>query len=129
MAKTEIEAQLEAVSRQFIALRLLSDGWYDGEGKAPDAVGLDSIESWLLESFPPELPAPAIVPTPEGDVLLEWDAPGEPSVDIRLCDLHASFHAFRADGTDLERTFDLQSDDERARLLAFLREAVGSGGA
>lgn len=116
------------IARYFAALQSLSDGWYDGAGNAPDAAALDTIKYWMLEAYPPQIPVPAIVPTPEGNVLFEWDTPGDPSVDIRLSDLHAVFHAFRPGETDLEHEFDLRTDEDRTRFLAFLCEAVGGAG-
>lgn len=124
MARTHEDIHSLALSNQFDRLRSLSDGWFDGAGRSPDSAALDFLELWLVENLPTEIPAPVIVPTPEGDLLLEWNSTGEPSVDIRLSNLHAAFHMFLADGSDLESTYDLRSDEERVQLLEFLRGTV-----
>ena len=129
MAKTHEEIHSQALLSQFDALRALSDGWFDGAGRAPDLATLEFLELWLVEHFPTEIPTPTIVPTPEGDVLLEWNTSGEPSVDICLSDLRAAFHMFRADGTDLECVYDLRSDEERVHFLTLLRNTVRGAGA
>lgn len=129
MAKTHEDIHSQALSSQFDELRALADGWFDGAGRAPDPVALDFLETWLSEHFPADVPVPAIVPTPEGDLLLEWNVPGQPSVDIRLSDFHAAFHMFLADGLDLESTCDLRSDAERVQFLDFLRRTVRGSGA
>jgi len=115
------------IAQQFNELRSLADGWFDGKGFAPDGEKLDIIEAHMLGEYPARLPAPAIVPTPEGNLLFEWNAPGDPSVDIRFSDLKAEFHAFRADSTDFEKEFDLSSDEEWVHFLAFLSDTIGTG--
>ena len=113
------------MARRFGELRKLVDGWFDGKGLAPDGEKLDIIEARMLADYPSHLPVPAIVPTPEGNLLFEWSVPGDPSVDIQFSDLKADFHAFRPDMTDLEREFDLSSEEEWVHFLAFLSETVG----
>ena len=129
MAKTHEDIHSKALLNQFDELRSLSDGWLDGEGRAPDLAALDFLEARLVEHLPAEIPVPAIVPTPEGNLLLEWNTSGDPSVDIRLSDFHADFHMFLADGSDLESTFDLRSDTEWVQFLEFLRRTVRGSGA
>lgn len=129
MAKTHEEIHSQALLSQFNELRALSDGWFDGAGRAPDPVALSFLETWISEHFPAEIPTPAIVPTPEGNLLLEWNTYGQPSVDIRLADLRAEFHMFLADGSDLESTCNLRSDAERGQFLEFLRRTIPGSGA
>lgn len=129
MAKTHEDIHSQALSSQFDELRALSDGWFDGAGRAPDLAALDFLEPWLSEHFPADILIPAIVPTPEGDLLLEWNVPGQPSVDICLADLRAEFHMFLADGSDLESTCNLRSDEERVQFLEFLRRTMRGSGA
>lgn len=129
MAKTHEDIHSQALLIQFDELRALSDGWFDGAGRAPDLAALELLEIWLVEHFPAEILTPAIVPTPEGNLLLEWNTSGDPSVDIRLSDFHAAFHMFLADGSDLESTYDLRSDEERVQFLEFLRRTMRGSGA
>lgn len=113
------------LAQRFNALRTLTDGWYDGDGFAPDDAQLELIATRMVEGYPNHLPLPAIVPTPEGNLLLEWNVSGEPSVDIRLSDLKGEFHVFRADAEDLERDFDLSVADEWPYFFTFLAQTIG----
>ena len=110
---------------KFDELRALADGWHDRHGVAPDKVKIDQIVTKMIGHYPERLPLPAIVPTPEGNLLLEWDVPGEPSVDVRLSDLKAEFHAFIPETGDLERDFDLSVADEWAGFFGFLVQNIG----
>jgi len=108
------------LSARFESLSTLANGWLEGEGLAPDKVKLSEVAENLIEHYPEELPLPAIAPTPEGNLLLEWDAPGDPSVDLQLDSLRAFFHALPPSGAEIERTFSLSSGDEWQALYAFL---------
>jgi hypothetical protein len=125
VSSLEVQPDYELAAR-FEALRALEDEWHDGQGLAPDKEKLDQISSQMIGHYPEKLPLPAIVPTPQGDLLLEWDAPGQPSVDMRLSDLKAQFHAFQQDLGDIERQFDLSVGAEWARLFGFLVERIAS---
>ena len=63
--------------------REMSDGWLEGDGRAPDHAGLD----WLSDSFeryyPKGIPLPHTYPTPEGGVEMEWSF-GSQSVILEI---------------------------------------------
>jgi hypothetical protein len=107
-------------------LAALSDGWYDKKGKAPAKVKLTWLASHLLGHYPESLALPAIVPTPEGNILLEWDAEGDPSVDLDLDTLTASYHAFGMNGGELEQEFDLNNEAAWAGFYEFLQANIES---
>ncbi|MDR3087257.1 MAG: hypothetical protein LBU45_04825 [Azoarcus sp.] len=114
---------------RFDELAALEDGWYDGEGLAPDKENLATIAEYLTGAYPEDLPLPAIVPTPEGDLLLEWRTQGYPTVDLQLkTPLSASFHAFDPNNDDVEQDFSLKTGQDWAQFLAFLREHIRSEG-
>jgi hypothetical protein len=102
------------------SLLALRDGWFDGKGLAPDKAKLTLLGERLVGSFSEELPLPALSPTPEGNLLLEWNVPGDPSVDIDLASLDAEFHAFQPDGSEIEQSFSLASDSDWRGFLNFL---------
>jgi hypothetical protein len=104
----------------------LNDGWYDGAGKAPERNSYAQFTAKLLQHYPSTWPAPALVPTPEGNLLLEWNGEGEPSVDIDLTAMHAMFQRSSKDGTDIESSFDLRDDDDWAKLIGFLGEQLSA---
>lgn len=113
------------LAARFDELRSLNDGWHDGFGTAPDKSKIEFISEQLIGHYPEHLPLPAIIPTPEGNLLLEWDVFGDPSADIRLADLMAEFHAFAPGQEDIERAFDLSSPEEWSQFFEFLKQIVG----
>ena len=125
-----VESPLEVqedfqIAARFDEIRSLQDGWFDNQGQALDVAKLDRIADSLIGHYPEKLPLPAIIPTPEGNLLLEWDTPGNPSVDISLSDMKAYFHAFRPGQDDVEREFDLVVGPEWSSFLSFLTHSIG----
>lgn len=120
----EVQPDYQLANR-FDDLRALKDGWHDGQGAAPDKTKLDHLAAKLVSHYPERLPLPAIVPTPQGNLLFEWNAPGEPSLDVELSSLRAAFHAFRPGSGDTEHEFRLSEADEWPRMFAFLAQYVG----
>jgi hypothetical protein len=115
----EIQPNFTLVSR-FDELAEIKDGWHDGAGLAPSAIALAHIAERFAAHFPERTPLPAIVPTQDGNLLVEWDALGEPTVDIDLNSFTASFHAFGDDAADIEKDFSLDSESQWTEFFAFL---------
>lgn len=96
---------------QLDELRLLQDGWLDGDGKAPSSTGLN----WLHEAFecnyPDEIPLPHLYPTETGGVQAEWTLdPNEISLDLNLENHLGEWHVLNLMSDDVsERT--LNCDD------------------
>lgn len=121
VAVETIEAQPNfELAAKFDALGALKDGWLDGAGKAPDGEALAEISERMVATFPESLPLPAIVPTPEGNLLLEWSVAGDPSADLDLVSRRAYFHCFEPDGSDTEKEFDLATEDTWSEFFAYL---------
>lgn len=124
--KRILSAESSEVLRNFqIASRLdelaqLAPGWFEGAGLAPDKERLSQFAEQLVSVYPDSLALPAIFPTQEGNLLLEWDAAGDPSLDVRLVDFTASYHAFDESGADLEGDFTLSTEAGWSELLSFL---------
>lgn len=118
----EIQQNFQIATR-LDEIRSLHNGWYDGAGIALNSEALDQIASRLIDHYPESLELPAIVPTPEGNLLLEWHTEGEPSVDITLSDMKAEFHAFR-NGADVEATFMLSESNGWQQLFAILSQNI-----
>lgn len=55
--------------------------------------------------------------------MLEWKVEGDPSLDIDLTNLQASYHAFGADEEDVERDFNLDPVGWQS-LFAFLNDTI-----
>ena len=112
--------------KRFDELAQLEANWYEGQGTAPDKNKLEIIAQKLTDSYPEHLPLPTIVPTQDGNLLLEWDTEGDPSTDIDLGSMKASFHAFGPRGEDIEADFDLSVEGSFETFFAFLSAHIRS---
>jgi hypothetical protein len=119
-----LTAPLRARLEEF---RGLKNGWHDGAGIAPDKEKIDLVLERMAGQYPENLPAPAIVPTPEGNLLFEWQMEGDPSLDLKLADLKAHFHAFNSQKGDIEQEFNLGSNEAWLLLFSFLTDYFGAG--
>lgn len=120
---------LEVVKNYAIATRMdelaqMQDGWFEGRGIALDAEKLAIVADRLVADYPEKARLPVVVPTQDGNLLLEWNADGSPSLDIRLDNLQASFHAFGPNGVDIERDFNLTSTLEWQTLFGYLSDNI-----
>jgi len=113
----ELAGRLEALS-------MLKDGWCDGLGKAPDATALTAFARMLVRLYPDSLRLPAVVPTQEGMVLLEWNGGGEPAVDVDLRSMRAGFQCFAPDGSDIEEQFHLSTEEDWRCFMEFLKKYI-----
>lgn len=123
----EVQPNYELNAR-FDELRELQDGWMDGAGKAPDSEALEVVASQTISEFPENASLPAIVPTPEGDLLFEWNNEMAPSVDFLLAENKAIFHAFRPDGSEVEETLDLTQDNNWTELFRLIEAFANEEG-
>ena len=105
-------------------LRLLKDGWLDGNGVALSPDGLD----WLARTFdsndPNGMTLPYLFPTPEGRVLAEWSLKSwswSPSLEIDLATKRGEWHALNID-TNEEASKELDLKDTNA--WAWLAEQI-----
>ena len=112
------------LANRFDELAQMEAGWYDGEGEAPKRGQFELFVQKMTELYPEQLPLPSIVPTQDGNLLLEWEATGDPSADIDLDTLQASFHAFGENGEDLERDFHLTDENSYKAFFTFLSERI-----
>jgi len=122
---------LEVINNYPLAVRLeelaqLQIGWHEGKGIAPDRNKLEILSQKLTDFYPEHLPLPTIVPTQDGNLLLEWDAEGDPSTDIDLNNMRASFHAFGPNGEDVEADFVLNEGSDFEPFFTFLSAHIPS---
>ncbi|MCL1861502.1 MAG: hypothetical protein FWG52_08245 [Proteobacteria bacterium] len=111
------------ISARFDEIAKIQDGWFEGGGLAPDADKLTLVSEKLIADYPSKLPIPQIAPKQDGNLLLEWKAEGDPSLDIDLTALQASFHVFGANGEDVEHDFNLDTVGWES-LFAFLGDNI-----
>ena len=119
---------VEVIQNHDISTRLdeisqLENGWYEGLGMAPNADALSLFSEKLIALYPDKLPLPLITPKQDGNLLLEWHAEGDPSLDIDLANLQASFHSFDVNDDDLEAEFNLD-DTGWQMMLSFLADNI-----
>jgi hypothetical protein len=60
------------VSVRLKNLSKLKDGWFNGEGKGFAKNSLEQLEGYFYNNYPQDQPLPAIFPTPNGDIQMEW---------------------------------------------------------
>jgi len=105
---------------RFDEISQYQNGWFDGLGVAPDANILKTVAYEITESYPDYLLLPNIILTQEGNLLLEWNINGEPSVDIILNDHIACYHSFGSNGEDIEKDFSLNTKEDYLLMYSFL---------
>lgn len=103
--------------------RAMTDGWYNGDGTAPQLAGLNWLAADFDRYYPDDIPLPHTYPTPEGAIEMEWSI-GDHSVvlEIDLSTRQASYLGFdnRTDGED-SRSLDLGSQEGWAWLAITIR--------
>ena len=105
------------VSARLDDLRMLKDGWLDGEGKAPEVEFLDWFADRFERKYPPEFPLPYVYPTPEGGIQAEWSIPScEASLTIDPTRTAEWYELDLHLNQDSSERFDLASDEGWFRL-------------
>ena len=96
---------------QLAELRLLRDGWLDGEGISPPTDGLEWLNDVFERHYPDELSLPHLYPTETGRVQAEWSLdPNEITLDVDLGTRLGEWHVLNLTSDDVsERT--LNCDD------------------
>ena len=129
LQKIEETHHLELLPNQALAAKIedlaaLQDGWFDGQGKAPDKDQLAWATDRLVASFPEILPFPHIGPTPEGGLFMEWiHKPWRVSAELLLpthrCELQATN---TVTGNTTDKDCDLDQSGAWPELYAFVRD-------
>lgn len=100
------------ISSQIDDLRLLKDGWLEGQGKGPSQEGLDWLSQAFDKHYSDDLPLPYLYPTEPGGVQAEWSlGRNEITLEIDLVEHSGYFHALHIeDDTEETLRFDLGSE-------------------
>jgi hypothetical protein len=109
-------------------LRLLKNGWLNGEGIAPTHDGLNWLVGAFDRHFPDELPLPHLYPTAECGVRAEWTArPHELSLNIDLTARTGEWHLLNLeDDAEQTRKLNLADAKDWQWLIAEVREFAGT---
>lgn len=97
----------------------LKDGWLDGQGKAPDAKGLEWFAEKIRGYSPEGLRLPYVYPTVNGGIRLEWTiGTREISFDVDLANRIGNWHVLDT-ATDEEESLlvNLETDDWGFEML------------
>ena len=102
------------ILRQIAELRLVEDGWLEGEGKAPSDEGLDWLLGTISRHFPNDSPPPHLYPTETGDVQAEWSLESrEITLEVNLDTHSGEWHVLDLrSGQVEERIVDCDSGDD-----------------
>lgn len=116
------------VALQLEELRILDDGWLDGEGVKPPVAGLEWLAACFEAHYPDELPLPRIYPTPAGGAQLEWTlGSNEVGVEVDLTERIGEWHAVNlVSGEDELDSLDLKTAPGWSSLMARIRNLVGT---
>ena len=102
-------------------LRLLKDGWLEGQGIVPSHGGLDWFEQTFRQNYPDELPLPFLYPTAEGGIQAEWSlGSNEITLVVDLSTHAGRWHALNMgpDSKELEKLLSLDDPGDWGWLVA-----------
>lgn len=88
----------------------LKDGWLEGRGVSPRRLNLERLSDDLVETFPAGIDYPAVVPTEEGNVSLEWIRPAaRVELEVNFAENRLELYATDIEfDTFVEETFALE---------------------
>ena len=118
------------VGAQLDELRLLKDGWLEGEGLSPPETGLDWLQNAFDRHFPDEALLPHLYPTERGGVQAEWSiGPHEVTLELDLDTHSGEWHALdRETGEAMERTLDGDDSSDWKWLVGQIEAMVADEG-
>ena len=107
-------------------LRLLKDGWLDGEGKAVDATLLSFLEKDLDKYISDETPSPFLYPTIEGGVQIEWSLRGyEITLEVEP-GYYGYLHALHVEtGREVERELNFSEASSWPEVTDIVNDILG----
>jgi len=117
------------ISVRLSELSKLEDKWYDGiNGKALNNERLELFKNYFENYFNNDLTLPAIFPTINGDIVLEWKKDyNEISLDVNLSNFNSSLFYFEMqnDDNDFEKQLDLNLEQNWVLLNSLITEHIG----
>ncbi len=99
------------IGSQLDQLRLLKDGWLEGEGLSPTETGLDWLQDAFDRHLPGAAPLPHLYPTETGGVQAEWSiGPKEITFELNLVTHSGAWHTLDTETGEVEERI-LNGDD------------------
>lgn len=106
----------------------LEDKWYDGvHGKAINKEKANIFENYFKNYFNSNLQLPAIFPTLDGDLVLEWKKNEvEISLEVKLNDLNSELFYFdmNNDDNDFQQEINLKLDSEWQKINDLISKSI-----
>lgn len=114
------------MASRFDEISQLQNGWYNGEGLALNSTNFQIIASLFINNYPQCSPIPLIFPTQDGNLLLEWNINGLPTIDINISQKIASYQAFSLyNNIDfIEKNFNLTNKRDITEFFNFIRANI-----
>src|SRR5690554_92686 len=115
----DIEVRLEHISS-------LESGWYYGEGESYKKVDLNNFLDEFSSFYNDELHSPAIYPTVEGGIQLEWTKNNfDVSLSIELASLKGEFHSLNFESDEeITNDLDLNKKEDWEFLNEFIKKNI-----
>ena len=106
------------------SLSKLKDGWYNNEGLAPNTEKLLKFGELFEEKYDKTLPLPAIYPTLDGNIQLEWSSENsEISLEVKLSNYVSEYYSTKFDEDSFtENKLDLNQTSAWIDLSKFLEK-------
>jgi hypothetical protein len=89
-----------ALKQRVNELAQLRNGWLDGEGLAPSPAAIQSLHRVLTLLATARLPEPALFPSPEGHIEMQWSTPT------------GAMAAISHDGQSIELVYNMQLNQD-----------------
>jgi len=117
------------ISVRLTELSNLESKWYNGiDGKALNKVKLELFKNYFENYFNNGLTLPAIFPTINGDIVLEWKKDNEEiSLEVNLSNFNSTLFYFdmHNDDNDFELTLNLDSEENWQELNSLISKHIG----
>lgn len=117
------------ISVRLSELSNLEDKWYDGiDGKALNNEKLELFKNYFENYYNNDLTLPAIFPTINGDIVLEWKKDNnEISLEVNLSNFNSTLFYFEMenDGNDFEEQLDLNVEQNWVSLNSLITKYIG----
>ena len=116
------------IAAQLPDIRILQDGWLDGEGIAPPDAGLDWLAARFDRHYADDLALPHLYPMPNGGVAAEWSfGVHEATVEFDLAARTGAWHLLDTGAdTDEEELLNLERAEAWERLCDAIRRLGGA---
>lgn len=115
------------ISLRLNELSKLQNNWYNGEGKSPNKSRLSNFGDLFNSYFNSKLPLPAVFPTLEGNIQLEWKKDNKNIIlDVNISSLESDFFYYNDfnDKDEIEQIIILSSKENWNTLNSLIEANI-----